>query len=97
MSEFTPGKWWIAPPIFDGDAIFAPSQEKGRRYEVVATGITNKADARLIASAPEMYELLKVWTQIQAQPILMLAQESAKELLARIEGDSGVQTQESEP
>ena len=97
MSNFTPGTWWIAPPIFDGDVIFAPPQEKGRRYEVVATGITNKADARLIASAPEMYELLKVWTQIQAQPILMLAQEGAKELLARIEGDLGVQTQEPQP
>ena len=51
MSEFTKGKWWIAPPIFDGDAIFAP-------HEVVAMGILNKADARLIAAAPELYELV---------------------------------------
>ena len=36
MSKFTPGRWSIAPPIFDGDAIFAPPQEKGRRNEVVA-------------------------------------------------------------
>ena len=55
MSKFTLGKWWIAPPIFDGDAIFAPPQEKGRRNEVVAMGILNHADARLITAAPELY------------------------------------------
>ncbi|MBQ3455816.1 MAG: hypothetical protein IJG36_05215 [Synergistaceae bacterium] len=59
MPEFTPGKWWIAPPIFDGDVIYAPPTEKGRRNDVVAMGILNKADARLIATAPELYELLK--------------------------------------
>ena len=58
MSKFTPGRWSIAPPIFDGDAIFAPPQEKGRRNEVVAMGILNKADARLIVAAPEMYGML---------------------------------------
>lgn len=60
MSKFTPGRWSIAPPIFDGDAIFAPSQEKGRRNEVIAMGILNKADARLIVAAPEMYLALKL-------------------------------------
>ena len=59
MPEFTKGKWWIAPPIFDGDAIFAPPSVEGRFGEVVAMGITNNADARLIAKAPVMYELLK--------------------------------------
>jgi hypothetical protein len=54
MSKFSEGRWWIAPPVFDGDVIFAPAQEKGRRNEVVAIGITNKANARLIAAAPEM-------------------------------------------
>ena len=58
MSKITPGKWWIAPPIFDGDAIFAPPQDKGRRNEVVAMGILNRADARLIAAAPELYHML---------------------------------------
>ena len=59
MPEFTPGNWWIAPTIFDGDVIYAPPTEKGRRNDVVAMGILNKADARLIATAPELYELLK--------------------------------------
>ena len=59
MPEFTKGKWWIAPPIFDGDAIFAPPSVEGRQGEVVAMGIMNNADARLIAKAPVMYELLK--------------------------------------
>lgn len=59
MPEFTKGKWWIAPPMFDGDAIFAPPSEEGRRGEVVAMGILNKADARLIAEAPIMYHLLE--------------------------------------
>ena len=95
MPKFTSGRWSIAPPIFDGDAIFAPPQEKGRRNEVVAMGILNKADARLIAAAPEMYELLKVWTQLQAQPDLMIAQEKAKDLLARIDGDVNAETEKS--
>ena len=46
----------------------------------------SKANAHLIAAAPEMYELLKVWVSIQAQPTLMNAREKAKELLARIDG-----------
>ncbi len=45
--------------MFDGDAIFAPPSEKGRLGDVVATGIMNKADARLIAKAPIMYHLLE--------------------------------------
>ena len=64
MPEFTPGKWWIAPPIFDGDVIFAPPTEKGRRNDVVAMGILNNADARLIAVAPEMHRLLEEFCKI---------------------------------
>ena len=45
------------------------------------------ANARLIASAPEMYELLKVWVNVQAQPTLRNAQARAQELLARIDGE----------
>ena len=89
MSTFTPGKWWIAPPMFDGDVIFAPPQDKGRRNEVVAMGILNKADSRLIAAAPEMYELLKVWVQVQVQPTLMDARDTARKLLARIDVEEG--------
>lgn len=64
MPDFTPGKWWIAPPIFDGDVIYAPPTEKGRRNDVVAMGILNNADAQLIAIAPEMYRLLEGFCKI---------------------------------
>ena len=46
------------------------------------------ANARLIAAAPEMYELLKVWVQVQAQPTLRNAQDKAQKLLARIHSDN---------
>ena len=45
-----------------------------------------KANARLIAAAPKMYELLKVWTQIGVQPTLMNTRKRAKELLDSIDG-----------
>ena len=44
--------------MFDGDAIFAPPSVEGRLNDVVAMGILNKADARLIANAPKMYKFL---------------------------------------
>lgn len=43
---------------------------------------------RLTAAAPEMYELLKVWTEIQAQPMLREARDKARELIARIDGEA---------
>ena len=86
MSTFTPGKWWIAPPMFDGDVIFAPPQDKGRRNEVVAMGILNKADSRLIAAAPEMYKLLTAVANYKPDIIWDVAFR-AKELLARIDGE----------
>lgn len=93
MSKFTPGKWWVAPPIFDGDAIFAPPQHKGRRNEVVAMGITNKADARLIAAAPKMYEAIRNLVSndspIDTAEQLLDAFLELKILLARIDGEEG--------
>ena len=50
-------------------------------------GDETDANGRLIAAAPEMYELLKIWTEIQAQPTLMEAQKKAQELLAYIDGE----------
>ena len=90
MSKFTPGRWWIAPPMFDGDVIFAPAQEKGRRNEVVAMGILNKADARLIAAAPELYKMLKeeLIPTSDYGGILSFAREAkVRKLLARIDGE----------
>ena len=98
MSKFTPGRWWIAPPIFDGDAIFAPPQDKGRRNEVVAMGILNKADSRLIAAAPEMYYWL-TYVALAPQMVGKLPNIVAgiRELLARIDGDSDVEKKEPKP
>ena len=92
MSKYTPAPWWIAPPIFDGDAIFGPSQEKGRRNEVVAVGVLNHADARLIAAAPEMYEAIKGLigedSRIDTAEALLDAFLELKILIARIDGGS---------
>ena len=84
MSDITPGKWWVAPFDVIGDAIYAPVQTENRRNEVVAFGITNKSDARLIAAAPEMYELLKDYHADPAEQIAWLI--SRHNLLARIDG-----------
>lgn len=59
--------WWVAPPMFDGDVIYAPPSEEGRRGEVVAMGILNKADARLIAEAPIMYHLLEDFVNLDIE------------------------------
>lgn len=53
--------------MFDEDAIFAPPSEKGRRSEVVAMGILNNADARLIAKAPIMYHLLEDFVNLDIE------------------------------
>ena len=84
MSEFTKGKWIIDR---DGSAIFSDSEDcyvaelsPANSDEQVA------ANARLIAAAPEMYELLKIWVQVQAQPTLRNAKDAARKLLDRIDG-----------
>ena len=97
MSEFTGGKWVTDD---SGKYVFTKmpedlmmvAQMRGWSY---LTGVLNlsakeaikvqKANARLIAAAPEMYELLKVWTNIQAQPTLMNARKRAQELLELID------------
>lgn len=91
MTEFTKGIW-----------IYYPHSENNRRKGVTECDIfavqgrighflgtiRYEANARLIAAAPEMYELMKIWVQVQAQPTLRNAQDKARELLARIDGNS---------
>ena len=85
MSDFTPGKWWVAPFDVIGDAIYAPVQTESRRNEVVAFGITNKSDARLIAAAPEMYELVMQFAFGSCDDCMRILDESRK-VLDRIDG-----------
>lgn len=81
MPDFTKGNWvfWKNKKY----PYWYVGKEGSERY--IAT-VDKEANARLIAAAPEMYELLKVWVQIQAQPTLRNAQDKAQELLARIDG-----------
>ena len=97
MNEFTKGEW-VADDM--GEYVFAHGfnmmicQIRGWAY-LKAQGLSSdeaidvqKANARLIAAAPEMYELLKIWVQVGAQPTLRNAQDKARELLERIDGNT---------
>ena len=96
MSKFLQGKW-IADDA--GEYVFMQTPEglemvaQMRGWSYLTKHLTpgeaievQKINARLIAAAPDMYELLKVWTQIGAQPTLKNARKQAEELLARIDG-----------
>ena len=85
MSDITPGKRCVAPFDVIGDAIYAPAQTESRRNEVVAFGITNKSDARLIAAAPEMYELVMQFAFGSCDDCMRILDESRK-VLDRIDG-----------
>ena len=89
MAEFTKGKWAYNPPpkycSKEGLKDCHIFSLQGNIAHFIGT-VSTEEDARLIAAAPEMYRLLEVWTQIQAQPTLRNAQNSARELLARIDG-----------
>ena len=92
MSKFTGGKWNViqGAGIDELDVI---SEEERNICCLFGYSVSRwdeqKANARLIAAAPEMYELLKVWTNIQAQPTLMNARKRAQELLERIDRNGG--------
>lgn len=79
MSEFTQGKWEV-------DFIYGDHPIVTANDRIVADCFNNEANARLIAATPDMYELLKVWVQVQAQPTLRNAKDKARELLERIDG-----------
>ena len=84
MSKFTKGKWIIDR---DGSAIFSDSEDcyvaelsPANSDEQVA------ANARLIAAAPEMYELLKKILD-DTQNGQFAREDLLKELLAHIDGE----------
>ncbi|MBQ6969804.1 MAG: hypothetical protein IJP85_05710 [Synergistaceae bacterium] len=92
MSNFTKGKWVYDEPFgvifsYETCAVIANVQGAGTGSCFCSTQ-EGQANARLIAAAPEMYELMKVWVQVQAQPTLRNAQDKARELLERIDGNT---------
>ena len=98
LNDFAKGQWdFVDAPISLGNGedysgwyiVGSPERAIGL--------IRHKEDARLIAAAPAMYELLKVWVNVQAQPTLREAQARARQLLSRIDGDADVEAQESAP
>lgn len=52
-NKFTPGPW-----LEDGNG-FEPTWDVSNKDGSICTVRTNRADARLIAAAPELYECLK--------------------------------------
>lgn len=92
MTEFTKGKWVYDEPFgvifsYETYAVIANVQGAGTGSCFCFTQ-EGQANARLIAAAPEMYELMKVWVQVEAQPTLRNAQDKARELLERIDGNT---------
>lgn len=89
MSKFTKGEW-----VYDDfSAIVETVSNNSRPICIVMEDSENDyseeedANGRLIAAAPKMYALLKVWTQVGAEPMLRNARKRAEELLARIDNE----------
>lgn len=86
MSKFTPKPWKI-----NGKYILAPEGEYKDEIWVpivaIAINKNQSANARLIAAAPEMYEMLKQFTDFRLGNLAYNPTPEAKKLLKRIDGD----------
>ena len=85
MSEFTKGTWIIDT---DGNGIYSDTEEYQVAYISYINYNKNKemqANARLIAAAPEMYEML-IFALKEAENGHLMDGELIKDLLARIDG-----------
>ena len=87
MSKFTKGKWEVYSST-DGIGVF---DEDGELVETIADSIYgDKANARLIAAGPEMYELLReelIPTSDYGGIVSFERERKIKELLAWIDGE----------
>ena len=93
MSKFTPGKWIYYPPsendIREGLEDCTILSTQGRIGHFIGT-ISTEADARLIAAAPELYEMLReeLIPISDYGGILSFSREAkVHKLLARIDGE----------
>ncbi|MBR1486299.1 MAG: hypothetical protein IJ597_03490 [Synergistaceae bacterium] len=107
MSEFTKGKWIYDDEsnyIFNDNKQMTIAQIRGWGYLTQKLGLSDdeayevqQANARLIAAAPEMYELLKKFAvkitvagllnKNQIFPVNPVLVESAKRLISRIDSE----------
>ena len=88
-ATFTPGPWEKATIGIGTTAkqVVWLGENTGKQVQVIGTG-RDHANARLIASAPEMYELLVRASKGNGYDSLSLAMD-ARELLAKVEGGEG--------
>ena len=83
----TEGKWSYSMYLKRGDFTLIRLEAEGKKLGILyGLKEENEANARLIAAAPGMYELLKKNAEdLEIAGLLRLSSE-CKELLARIEG-----------
>lgn len=96
MSKFTPGPWSISEPQIRGDYVM-PGYVwiNGRDWYALAQACVQDgegdANARLIAAAPEMYEVLRRIREGCAFPeddVQRAIRDVCRDILAKIDGDS---------
>ena len=90
MSKFTSGKWFE-----DGDCVFTFDDVDNHSFMIADVNGENRkeleANARLIAAAPEMYELLRKCAEdLEFVGLLSLSNECSN-LLARIDKEGDLQ------
>ena len=85
MSKFTQGKWEY---VMRSIRAITPKETIGVAFIYCSNGQEEaEANARLIAAAPEMYELLKALWESSNDAEVGGVKLGAKKLLARIDGE----------
>tara|TARA_B100001250_G_C19641920_1_gene718667 strand:- start:560 stop:847 length:288 start_codon:yes stop_codon:yes gene_type:complete len=83
---FTPGPWMVK---YDKHGYpYVGVESDPHTYQGTIATVEQRKDARLIASAPELYDMLVKISQGNGHDTLTLAME-ARELLAKVDGGEG--------